>query len=314
MSEDGTDGMDGMDAASSDDWSGIRSGPLVAGERVSLFDQKGRRHSVKLTSGATFHTTKGGINHDELIGGPDGVVITSAKGITYLALRPLLEEYTVSMPRGAQVIYPKDAAQILMYTDIFPGARVLEAGVGSGALSLSILRAIGTGGKLYSYERRADFAKIAVSNVETFFGRPHPAWDVRVGDLVETIGPEPIDRAILDMLAPWECIDAVGEVLEPGGVLCCYVATTTQLGRTMDTLRVHGGWLEPRGVEVSVRDWHAEGLAIRPGHGGTGHTGFLIHTRRLAPGVTAPLKKRRPAPGAYGPDYQGPRPAGISID
>src|SRR5665647_3221939 len=159
--------------------------PVGAGGRVSLFDQKGRRHSIKLTPGSTFHTTRGGINHDELIGGPDGVVVTSAKGITYLALRPLLEEYTVSMPRGAAVIYPKDAAQILMYTDIFPGARVLEAGVGSGALSLSILRAIGPGGKLYSYERRADFAKVAITNVESFFGRPHPAWDVRVGDLVE---------------------------------------------------------------------------------------------------------------------------------
>lgn len=303
-----------MEDVAAQDWSGVKSGPLVAGERVSLFDQKGRRHSIKLVSGATFHTTRGGINHDELIGGPDGVVVTSAKGITYLALRPLLEEFTVSMPRGAQVIYPKDAAQILMYTDIFPGARVLEAGVGSGALSLSILRAIGTGGKLYSYERRDDFAKIAKTNVESFFGRVHPAWEVRVGDLVESIGPEKVDRAVLDMLAPWECIDAVGEVLEPGGVLCCYVATATQLGRTMDTLRVHGGWLEPRGVEVSVREWHAEGLAIRPGHGGTGHTGFLIFTRRLAPGVTAPLKKRRPAPGAYGPDYQGPRPAGVTSD
>jgi tRNA (adenine57-N1/adenine58-N1)-methyltransferase catalytic subunit len=321
MSVDGTDAggteASGTDVAGTDaslDWSGVRSGPLVAGERVSLFDQKGRRHSIMLTPGATFHTTRGGISHDDLIGGPDGVVVTSAKGITYLALRPLLEEFTVSMPRGAAVVYPKDAAQILMYTDIFPGARVLEAGVGSGALSLSILRAIGPTGRLYSYERRADFAKIAVTNVETFFGRPHPGWEVRVGDLVETIGPERVDRVILDMLAPWECVDAVADVLEPGGVLCCYVATTTQLGRTMDTLRTHGGWLEPRGVEVSVREWHAEGLAIRPAHGGTGHTGFLIHTRRLAPGVTAPMKRRRPAPGAYGPDYQGPRPAGVTAD
>jgi tRNA (adenine57-N1/adenine58-N1)-methyltransferase len=267
-----------------------------------------------LTPGSTFHTTRGGINHDELIGGPDGVVVTSAKGISYLALRPLLEELTVGMPRGATVIYPKDAAHILMYTDIFPGARVLEAGVGSGALSLSLLRAIGPTGKLYSYERRADFAAIAETNVDGFFEARHPAWDVRVGDLVETIGPERVDRVILDMLAPWECVDAIGEVIEPGGVLCCYVATATQLGRTMDTLRTHGGWLEPRGVELSVREWHAEGLAIRPGHGGTGHTGFLIHTRKLAPGVTAPAKKRRPSPGAYGPDYTGPRPPGVSID
>jgi tRNA (adenine57-N1/adenine58-N1)-methyltransferase len=310
MSEDAMEQVE----ATTPDWSGIHRGPLKVGERVSLFDAKGRRHSIKLTPGSTFHTTRGGINHDELIGGPDGVVITSAKGITYLALRPLLEEFTVGMPRGATVIYPKDAAHILMYTDIFPGARVLEAGVGSGALSLSILRAIGPTGKLYSYERRADFATIAQQNVDGFFGDRHPAWDVRVGDLVETIGPERVDRVVLDMLAPWECVDAVGEVLEPGGVLCCYVATATQLGRTMDTLRTHGGWLEPRGVELSVREWHAEGLAIRPGHGGTGHTGFLIHTRKLAPGVTAPAKKRRPSPGAYGPDYSGPRPPGVSID
>ncbi len=297
-----------------EDWSGIRSGVLVAGERVSLFDTKGRRHSIKLTPGATFHTTKGGISHDALIGGPDGVVVTSAAGVPYLALRPLLEEFTVSMPRGAAVVYPKDAAQILMYTDMFPGARVLEAGVGSGALTLSILRAIGPAGKLYSYERRADFAEIARTNVGAFFGAEHPAWEVRIGDLVETIGDERIDRAVLDMLAPWECVDAVGAVLEPGGVLCCYVATTTQLGRTMDTLRAHGGWLEPRAVEVTVREWHAEGLAVRPGHGTSGHTGFLIHTRRLAPGVQAPVKRRRPAPGAYGPDYAGPRPAGVPVE
>ena len=227
-------------------WSGVRSGPLVAGERVSLFDPKGRRHSIRLTPGAVFHTTRGGIFHDELIGGPDGVVVHSASGVAYLALRPLLEEHTVSMPRGAAVVYPKDAAQILMYTDIFPGARVLEAGVGSGALSLSLLRAVGPAGRLYSYERRADFADIARANVDAFFGARHPAWEVRVADLVEEIGPERVDRAVLDMLAPWECVDAVGEVLEPGGVLCCYVATTTQLGRTMDTLRAHRGWLEPR--------------------------------------------------------------------
>ncbi len=292
-------------------WSGIRSGPLVAGERVSLFDPKGRRHSIRLTVGAVFHTTRGGIQHDDLIGGPDGVVVQSASGVAYLALRPLLEEFTVSMPRGAAVVYPKDAAQILMYTDIFPGARVLEAGVGSGALSLSLLRAIGPAGRLYSYERREDFAQIARANVDAFFGASHPAWQVRVGDLVTRIGPERVDRAVLDMLAPWECIDAVAEVVEPGGVLCCYVATTTQLGRTADTIRAHRGWLEPRTIEVTVRDWHAEGLAIRPGHGSSGHTGFLIFTRRLAPGVEAPPRRRRPAPGAYGPDYHGPRPPGV---
>lgn len=291
--------------------SGVRTGVFEIGERVTLSDSKGRRHSVKLTPGGAFHTTKGAISHDELIGQPEGTVVRSAGGAAYLAFRQLLEEFTVTMPRGAAVVYPKDAAHILVQTDIFPGARVLEAGAGSGALSMFLLRAIGSTGKLYSYERREDFAKIAQRNVETFFGGPHPAWTLRVGDLVADNTGEEVDRVILDMLAPWECVDLVGDVLVPGGLLCCYVATTTQLGRTVDTLRVHGGFTEPVAREYSAREWHAEGLAIRPGHGTSGHTGFLIFTRRLAPGVTAPARKRRPAPGAYGPDYTGPRPAGV---
>lgn len=291
--------------------SGVRTGLFEVGERVTLSDSKGRRHSVKLVPGGSFHTTKGAISHDELIGKPEGTVVHSAGGAAYLAFRQLLEEFTVTMPRGAAVVYPKDAAHILVQTDIFPGARVLEAGAGSGALSMFLLRAVGSTGKVFSYERREDFAKIAQRNVETFFGGPHPAWTLRVGDLVADNAGDEVDRVILDMLAPWDCIDLVADVLVPGGMLCCYVATTTQLGRTMDTLRVHGGFTEPAAREYSARDWHAEGLAIRPGHGTSGHTGFLIFARRLAPGVTAPLRKRRPAPGAYGPDYTGPRPAGV---
>ncbi len=287
--------------------SGVRSGPLRPGERVTLSDPKGRRHSIVLAGGTSFHTAKGGISHDELIGGPEGVVVRSTGGVEYLALRPLLSEFTVAMPRGAQVIYPKDAAQIVMGTDIFPGARVLEAGVGSGALTCVLLRAIGPTGRLVSYERREDFAAIARKNVEAFLGRPHPGWDLRVGDLVETIADEPVDRVVLDMLAPWECVDAVADVLEPGGMLCCYLATTTQLAKTVETLRVHGGFTEPESTESLVRSWHVEGLAVRPKHAMVGHTGFLVTTRRLAPGVTAPLRKRRPAPGAYGEDYTGPR-------
>ena len=292
--------------------SGVRRGPLDVGERVTLIDPKGRKKSVVLKAGAVWHTTKGAVSHDDLIGGPDGVTVRSVGGTEYLVLRPLLNEFMVAMPRDAAVIYPKDAAQIVMWADIFPGARVLEAGVGSGALSLALLRAIGTEGRLYSYERRQQFADVARKNVETFLSGPHPAWTLTVGDLVEVIGDDPIDRAVLDMLAPWECINAVGERLIPGGVICCYVATATQLGRVMDTLRAHGGYTEPKATETTVRDWHAEGLAIRPGHGTSGHTGFLVFSRRLAPGVTAPLRKRRPAPGAYGPDYQGPRPRNVS--
>ena len=294
--------------------SGVTTGNLRAGERVTLTDSKGRRKSVVLKEGGVWHTTKGAVSHDDLIGGPEGVTVTSVGGMKYLAFRPILNEYMVSMPRDAAVVYPKDAAQIVMWTDIFPGARVLEAGVGSGALTLALLRAIGPEGSLHSYERRERFADVARANVENFLGGPHPAWTLTVGDLVEAIEDEPIDRAVLDMLAPWECIDAVGERLVPGGVICCYVATATQLGRVADTLRAHGGFTEPHATETTVRDWHAEGLAIRPGHGTSAHTGFLIISRRLAPGVSAPMRKRRPAPGAYGPDYQGPRPANIPAE
>ena len=289
---------------------GVHTGDLKAGDRVTLSDPKGRRHSVVLTPGAVFHTTKGGIGHDDLIGQPEGVLVQSAGGVAHLAFRPLLEEFTVTMPRLAAVVYPKDAAHILVQTDIFPGARVLEAGAGSGALTIFMLRAIGSGGRLYSYERRPEFAAVAKKNVESFFGGEHPAWTLREGDLAGDIGAEPVDRVVLDMLAPWECIEAISGVLVPGGLLCCYVATTPQLGRTMETLRAHGGFTEPVGREYTSREWHAEGLSIRPGHGTSGHTGFLIFTRRLAPGVVAPVRRRRPAPGAYGPDYSGPRPAG----
>ena len=293
--------------------SGVRRGPLVAGERVSITNPKGRRYSVLLSEGGQFHSTKGIINHDDLIGGPEGIVINSTGGVAHIIMRPVMEEFTVSMPRGATVIYPKDASYILMFTDIFPGARVLEAGAGSGGLSISILRGIGADGRLYSYERRQDFAETARKNVEQFYGGPHPGWQLQVGDLVETYGGEKVDRAILDMLAPWECIDVAHQALTPGGWLCIYVATTTQMGRTMDTIRTHGGWVEPRAVEVNLREWHAEGLAIRPGHAGRGHTGFIIHARRLADGVQAPIKRRRPAPGAYGDDYDGPRPPGVEL-
>ena len=293
--------------------SGVRIGPLQAGERVTLTDPKNRRHSVLLAEGGTFHTTKGGVSHDELIGGPEGVVVRSVGGTAYLALRPLLNEFTVTMPRQAAVVYPKDAAQILMACDIFPGARVVEAGAGSGALTCSLLRAVGPTGRVRSYERRDEFAAQARRNVESFFGAAPSAWELTVGDLVETLEGEAretdVDRVVLDMLAPWECVDALAERLVPGGVLLAYVATTTQLARMVETLRVHGGFTEPEASETLLRAWHAEGLAVRPRHDMVGHTGFLVSTRRMAPGFRAPARKRRPAPGAYGEDYTGPRAA-----
>jgi tRNA (adenine57-N1/adenine58-N1)-methyltransferase catalytic subunit len=292
--------------------SGVRRGPFRAGERVTLTDRKGRRHSILLSAGGQFHTAKGVVNHDDLIGQPEGIVVRSAKGVEFLAMRPLLSDFTVTMPRGATVVYPKDAALIVIGADIFPGATVLEAGAGSGALSCVLLRAIGPSGRLISYERREDFAEIARRNVENFFGGPHPAWDLRVAELTEGMAqqpsdPETVDRVVLDMLAPWECVPTVAKILAPGGVLCCYVATTTQLAETVETLRSHTGFTEPEASESLMRSWHVEGLAVRPGHAMVGHTGFLIMTRRLAPGVTAPPRKRRPAPGAYGENYSGPR-------
>ena len=292
-------------------YAGVGAGPLRPGERVTLSDAKGRRHSILLAEGGVFHTAKGAIAHDDLIGGPEGVVVHSVGGTAYLALRPLLAEWTVTMPRGAAVVYPKDAAQILGGADIFPGARVIEAGVGSGALTLSLLRAVGPTGRLHLVRARDPTSPPSPARTWRASSAGHiPAWDLRIGDLVESLQADPpgeIDRVILDMLAPWECVEAAAEVLVPGGVLCAYVATTTQLARMVETIRVHTGFTEPEATESLVRNWHAEGLAVRPQHAMVGHTGFLVFARRLAPGVVAPVRRRRPAPGAYGEDYTGPR-------
>ena len=165
-----------------------RRGPFAPGDQVQLTDPKGRKHLVLLAEGRTFHTHRGGLAHDDLIGAPEGTVVKSSGGTPYVALRPLLADFTLSMGRGAAVVYPKDAAQIIALADIFPGARVLEAGAGSGALSCWLLRSVGEDGLLVSYERRQDFADIARANVERFFGGPHPAWQLRVGDLMEVTG------------------------------------------------------------------------------------------------------------------------------
>ncbi|MDQ1614727.1 MAG: tRNA (adenine57-N1/adenine58-N1)-methyltransferase catalytic subunit [Actinomycetota bacterium] len=257
-------------------------------------------HTITLVAGRDFHTHKGALAHDVLIGAPEGSVVTTTGGVAYLAFRPLLADYVLSMPRGAAVVYPKDAGQVVHMADIFPGAHVVEAGVGSGALTMSLLRAVGDQGRVSSYERRQDFADIAKDNVETFFGGPHPAWRLTVGDLVEKLEETDVDRAVLDMLAPWDCLDAVSQALVPGGVLICYVATATQLSRTAEALREHGTFTEPHAWESLVRGWHLEGLAVRPEHRMVGHTGFLLTSRRLAPGVAPPLRRRRPAKGAYG--------------
>ncbi|MGW4326994.1 tRNA (adenine-N1)-methyltransferase [Nocardia sp. NPDC004573] len=273
-----------------------RTGPFTIGDRVQLTDAKGRLYTVVLEPGKEFHTHRGGIKHDSLIGADEGSVVHSTNGTPYLALRPLLIDYVLSMPRGAAVIYPKDAAQIVHEGDMFPGARVLEAGAGSGALTCSLLRAVGPQGQVVSYEIRADHAEHAVRNVETFFGERPANWSLTVGDVAGYTG-EPVDRAVLDMLAPWDALPVVSEALVPGGVLIVYVATVTQLSKVVEALREQECWTEPRSWESLVRPWHVVGLAVRPEHRMQGHTAFLVSARRLAEGTVTPKPQRRPSKG-----------------
>jgi tRNA (adenine57-N1/adenine58-N1)-methyltransferase len=310
-------------------------GPFEAGDQVQLTDPKGRHHQLVLTPGKSFFTHRGSISHDDLIGHQDGSVVTSSGGTPYVALRPLLADYTLAMKRGAAVVYPKDAAQIVAMADVFPGARVIEAGAGSGALTCWLLRAVGETGQVTSYERRPDFAAIAQRNVGQFFGGPPANWRLVPGDFggkdepagdnaAEEMGEpalsaenfddrrlvagltspdravtERFDRVVLDMLAPWDSLDAATRALVPGGVICCYVATTTQLSRVVEALRAQQRYDEPSAWETMVRGWHVDGLAVRPEQRMIGHTGFLVTARRLADGVTPPPRRRRPAKGAH---------------
>ncbi len=281
------------------------------GDRVQLSDAKGNKHTIVLTEGKEFHTHRGAIAHADIVGQPEGIIVTSTNATEYMALRPLLLDHILAMPRGAAVIYPRDSAQIVVEADIFPGATVVEAGVGSGGLSSYLLRALGPNGTLHSFERRDDFAATAQKNVASFFNEHPENWHVHVGDL-QDLAPHmtdlqgAVDRVVLDMLAPWECVEVVKQLLKPGGVLCCYVATTTQLSRLAETLRLHQSWTEPRAWETLVRGWHLEGLSVRPEHRMVGHTGFLLTTRRMADGVKPLTKRSKPAPGAYGADWTAP--------
>ena len=275
-------------------------GFFVAGDRVQLTDSKGKIYSITITPGKEWHTHKGWIIHDDLIGLPEGSVVSTSAGLKFTAFIPLLTDYVLSMPRGATIVYPKDAAMIIGFADIFPGARVLEAGVGSGALTLSLLRAVGANGHVHSVERREEFAENAKSNIESYFGGPPANWSLDIGSVQEKEFSEDFDRVILDMLAPWECVELAAKVLRPGGVYMAYVATTTQLSATAEALKSDGHFTEPESFESIVRGWHHEGLAVRPQQRMIGHTGFLIFARRMAPGVEVLARRRRPAKGAYG--------------
>ena len=254
-----------------------------AGDRVLLVDAKRRRHLITLSAGGEFHTHAGVLPHDTIIGEPEGVTVRTTLGSRLVAVRPTLSDYVLEMPRGAQVIYPKDLGPILMLADVFPGARVLESGVGSGALTLALLRAVGSAGHVTGYEIRDDFARRAQANVEGFLGPDQPLT-VEVRDVYEGIELDDLDRVMLDLPEPWRVVKHAEAALHPGGILFAYLPTIGQVARLREELAGSAfGMVES--LEVLQRTWHVDGQSVRPDHRMVAHTGFLTHARLLAPGA-----------------------------
>jgi tRNA (adenine57-N1/adenine58-N1)-methyltransferase len=254
--------------------------PFAAGDRVLLVDAKRRRHLVTLTPGGEFHTHAGVLPHDTLIGAAEGVTVRTTLGSRLVAVRPTLAEYVLEMPRGAQVIYPKDLGPILVLADVFPGARVLESGVGSGALTIALLRAVGPEGSVTGYELRDDFARRARANVDGFLG-PHVPLHVEVRDAYEGIDEQDLDRVLLDLPEPWRVVKHAEQALHTGGILLAYLPTIGQVARLREELTGSAfGMVES--LEVLHRTWHVDGQSIRPDHRMVAHTGFLTHARLLA--------------------------------
>lgn len=270
-------------------------GSFRLGDRVQLQGASGDLHTVTITEKGWFNTAKASFPLADLLGREEGSLIRSREGREFLAFRPRRLDYTLSMPRGAAIIYPKDAAQILQSADIFTGARVFECGAGSGALTISLLEMIGETGQLVSVEEREDFADIAQANVDLWFGRPYPAWQLqraRLGDmdLDAVYGSHYFDRAVIDLLDPWSYLDILHQLLIPGGVLCCYVTTVTQVSTLVEVLRKDGRFGFTCTEETIQRQWHTEGLSLRPEHQMVGHTGFLVTCRVLAREARRPKK------------------------
>ena len=282
-----------------------RKGPFHFGDRIQLSDAKGKLYSFTLKEGGSWHSHKGIVEHAQCVGLSEGSFVTSTSGAQYFAIRPLYEDFDLAMPRGATIVYPKDAADIIGFGDISEGDIVLEAGVGSGALTIALLRAVGPHGRVISTERRDDFAVIAEKNLDIFFGAAPKNWSVRIGsfedqDFSDALLPtEGADRIVLDMLAPWECVDQSAHLLRPGGVFIAYITTTTQLSRTVEALREDRRFTEPYSWESLHRSWHVDSLSVRPDNRMIGHTGFLVRARRVADGVQAPRTRRR---GAKNPE------------
>lgn len=262
-------------------WGRVVSGPLQAGERVLLIDAKRRRHLVTLAEGGAFHSHAGVLAHEQLIGHDEGRTVRTTMNQRFIVVRPTLSEYVLEMPRGAQVIYPKDLGPILILADVFPGARVLESGVGSGALTTALLRAVGSTGHVTGYEIREDFANRAQRNVESFLGPDQPL-QVEIRDIYEGIAERDLDRVLLDLPEPWLVVEHAAAALRPGGILVSYLPTIGQVGKLRDALETSPfGMAES--LEVLQRTWHVEGQSIRPDHRMVAHTGFLTHARLLVP-------------------------------
>lgn len=254
--------------------------PFEPGERILLIDSRGRRYLVRLQTAGTFHFHGGAVPHDEILGRPEGTRVESAAGAVLTCFRPTLADFVLKMPRGAQVVYPKDLGAIVMHADVFPGAHVLEAGTGSGALTLTLCRAVGAAGRVVSYELRPEFREKAARNIESFMGKT-PEWlELREGDLrdVEATG-ETFQRAVLDMPQPWDMLAALDIALEPGGIVCAFLPTTVQVQTTVLALEKHG-YRQVETLEILHRTWHVTERSVRPDHRMVGHTGFVTTGRR----------------------------------
>jgi tRNA (adenine57-N1/adenine58-N1)-methyltransferase len=270
--------------------------PLGEGETVVLRDGRGRRSLIVLRSGATWHSHSGALEHDALIGRPEGTAVATPKGVEILALRPTREDFILKMKRGAQVVYPKDQAMIVSLADVRPGMHVLEAGAGSGALTLALLDAVGPEGRVTSCEHREDHADIARSNVTRFHGGHPPQWELVVADAGEVLAQRQVDRVVLDLLEPWVLVGAVAASLAPGGMLVTYVPSVPQMMRVSEALAADGRFTDIASLETLVRGWDIEGLAVRPAHRMVAHTAFLTRARRVPSreeGGPLPPRRRR---------------------